>query len=163
MKKPLTVLAAVAVLGGGYLTVAHVSGAAFWTMGLPLGGDRGILRRISMDFMEDIQFKDFVSAASYHAPELMETVDIPFLLQRLFQVRPEALDVMDYEVVLAEIDSSGLRARIRMRVRAKLLLDERIEEREFILYFYRDSVNEPWYMRLEDSLRELSPEEGMTH
>ena len=163
MKKGLTVVLLVAALTGGYLSVAHLSGGAFWTMGLPLGGDRGLLRRIALDFMEDLQFKDFQAAASYHAPDLIETVDIPFLIQRLFQVRPEALDLMDYEVAFAEIDSSGLRARVRLRVRAKLLLDERIEERELLLYFYRDSVDDPWYMRLEDSLRDLSPEEGLVH
>ena len=163
MKKARTVVITLAVLAGGYLSVAHLSGGAFWTMGLPLGGDRGLLRRIALEFMEDIQFKDFEAAASYHAPELMETVDIPFLIQRLFQVRPEALDFMDYEVVLAEVDSSGLRARVRMRVTVRLLLDELVQEKEFILYFYRDSVSDPWYMRLEDSLREAAPEEGLQH
>jgi hypothetical protein len=67
---------------------------------------------------------------------------------------------MDYEVVFAEVDSSGLRARVRVRVTAKLLLNERIEDRELILYFYRDSEVDHWYMRLEDSLRELTPEPG---
>jgi hypothetical protein len=45
-------------------------------------------------------------------------------------------------------------------VTAKLLLNERIEDREMILYFYRDSEVDHWYMRLEDSLRELTPEPG---
>ncbi len=94
---------------------------------------------MAMDFMEDAQFKDFVSAASYHAPELIETVAVPCLIQRLFAVKPEALDFMDYEVVFAELDSSGLRARVKMRVKAKLLLNEPIEERGLILYSYRDS------------------------
>jgi len=163
MNRALKALVVGLLLTGGYLGVAHLSGGAFWTVGLPLGGDRGLLRRISMDFLEDIQFKDFVSAASYHAPELIEAVDIPFLIQRLFQVRPEALDVMDYEVVFAELDSSGLRARVRVRVRVKLLLDGRLEEREFILYFHRDTVADPWYMRLEDSLRELTPDSDRAH
>lgn len=163
MKKVLILVLTLGVLTGGYLTVAHVSGGAFWTMGLALGGDRGALRRVAMQFLEDIQFKDFVSAAGYHAPELIESVDIPFLLQRLFQVRPEALDLMDYEVVFADIDSSELRARVKVRVKAKILLDERIEEKEFILYFYRDSVNDPWYMKLEDSLRELEPDSTRAH
>lgn len=109
--------------------------------------------------MEDVQFKDFVSAASYHAPELIETVDIPFLIQRLFAVKPEALDIMDYEIVFAELDPSGLRARVK----AKLLLDERIEERELVLYFYRDSPSDPWYMKLEDSFRQLSPDSTRAH
>lgn len=163
MKKALAALLLIAALSSGYLAVAHLSGGAFWTMGLALGGDRGALRRIALEFLEDIQFKDFVSAAAYHAPELVETVDIPFLLQRLFQVRPEALDIMDYEVVFADIDSSGLRARVKVRVKAKLLLDERIDEREVVLYFYRDAVGAPWYMKLEDSLRELSPDSTRVH
>jgi len=163
MKKALTVLLVLALLSGGYLAVAHVSGGAFWTLGLALGGDRGALRRIALDFLEDIQFKDFVSAASYHAPDLIDSVDIPFLLQRLFAVKPEALDIMGYEVVFADIDSSDLRARVKVRVKAKLLLDGRIDERELVLYFHRDSVNDPWYMKLEDSLRELSPDSTRVH
>ena len=163
MKKVVTTLLVLGLLLAAYLGAAHLSGGAFWTMGLALGGDRGELRRIALDFMEDIQFKDFESAASYHAPELIETVDIPFLLQRLFEVRPEAIDFMDYEVAFAEIDSSGLRARVRLRIKAKLLLSERIEERELILYFYRDTASSPWYMRLEDSLRPPSADPDRVH
>ena len=163
MKKALTALLALTLIAGGYLTVSHLSGGAFWTMGLALGGDRGALRRIALDFLEDVQFKDFESAASYHAPELIESVDIPFLIQRLFAVRPEALDFMDYEVVFADVDSSDLRARVKVRVKAKLLLDEIVAERELILYFQRDSADDPWYMQLEDSLRELSPDTARAH
>ncbi len=158
MKKALTALLVLAVLTGGYIGVAHVSGGAFWTLGLALGGDRGALRRIALDFLEDIQFKDFVSAASYHAPDIRDSVDIPFLIQRLFTVRPEALDIMDYGVVFAEIDESGLRARVKMRVTVKLLLNALINEREVILFFERETVNDPWYMKLEDSLRQLTPD-----
>ena len=163
MKKVLAVLVLVAALLGGYIAVAHISGGAFWTLGLALGGDRGALRRLALDFLEDIQFKDFVSAASYHAPDLIDSVDIPFLLQRLFAVKPEALDIMDFDIVFADIDSSDLRARVKVRVKAKLLVNEAIEERELVLYFYRDSVDDPWYMKLEDSLRELSPDSTRVH
>lgn len=158
MKKALTALLVVAFLLGGYLAVAHISGGALSTLGLALGGDRGELRRIALGFLEDIQFKDFESAASYHAPDLLDSVDIPFLLQRLFAVKPEGLDIMGYEIVFADLDSSELRARVKVRVKAKLLLDERIAEREFVLFFHRDSVGDPWYMKLEDSLRALSPD-----
>ena len=158
MKKVLTAVMVFALLLGGYLGAAHVSGGAFSTLGLALGGDRGALRRIALQFLEDIQFKDFVSAASYHAPDIRDDVDIPFLIQRLFTVRPEALDIMDYEVVFAEIDSSQLRARVKARVKVKLLLNTLIQEQELILYFERDSVTDPWHMKLEDSLRELLPD-----
>ena len=158
MKKAVTALLVLALLLGGYLAVAHVSGGAFSTLGLALGGDRAALRKIALSFLEDIQFKDFASAAGYHAPDIRDSVDIPFIIQRLFTVRPEALDIMDYEIVFAELDSGGLRARVKLRVKVKFLLNALIEEQEVILYFQRDSVDDPWYMKLEDSLRELSPD-----
>ena len=99
MKKAVTALLVLARLVGGYLGVAHFSGGAFSTLGLALGGDRAALRKIALSFLEDIQFKDFVGAASYHAPDIRDSVDIAFIIQRLFTVRPEALDIMDYEVV----------------------------------------------------------------
>ena len=162
MKKVVTAVLVLCLLLGGYLVVAHVSGGAFSTLGLALGGDRGELRRLALSFLEDIQFKDFESAASYHAPDIRESVDIPFVIQRLFTVKPEALDIMDYEVVFAEIDSGGLRARVKLRVKVKLLVNELIDDREIMLYFQRDSVDDPWYMKLEDSLRELSPDSTKT-
>ncbi len=163
MKKALTVVLAISLLSGAYLTVAHISGGALSTLGLALGGDRGELRRIALSFLEDLQFKDFQSAASYHAPDLLDTVDIPFLIQRLFAVKPEALDIMDFDIVFADLDSSDLRARVKVRVKAKLLLTEQIEERELVLYFHRDSVGDPWYMKLEDSLRDLPPDSTRQH
>ena len=71
-------------------------------------------------------------------------------------MRPEALDIMDYDIVFAEVDSSELRARVKARVKVKVLLNELIEEQELVLYFERDSVTDPWHMKLEDSLRQLS-------
>lgn len=163
MKKIGILALVVALLGGGYLAAAHFSGGVFPTLGLALGGDRGELRRLAMAFLEDIQFKDFESAAGYHAPELRETVDIPFLIQRLFQVKPEALDIMDFDIAFADIDSSGRRARVKTRVKVKFLLDGRVEERELMLYFDKDAPDAPWYMKLEDSLRELSPDSAKAH
>ncbi|MCP4503247.1 MAG: hypothetical protein GY822_25195 [Deltaproteobacteria bacterium] len=155
MKKGLILFVVFALLGGGYLAVAHLSGGAFSTLGLALGGERGVVRRMAMKFMEDIQFKDFERAASYHAPNLRESVDIPFLIWRLFRVKPEALDFMNYEVVLADMDKSELRARVKLRNRVKILIDGRIEEKEMMLYFERADKKSPWYMKLEDSLRQV--------
>jgi hypothetical protein len=163
MKKVATLVVVLVVLAGGYLAAAHLSGGAFSTLGLALGGDRGELRRIALAFLEDIQFKDFEGAASYHAPALREAVDIPFLIQRLFKVKPEALDVMDYDVALVDMDTSGRRARVKTRVKVKFLLDGRIEERELMLYFDKDAPDAPWYMKLEDSLREPSPDTAKEH
>lgn len=163
MKWMLRLIALTLVLGGAYLAAAHLSGGAFPTLGLPLGGDLGQLRETAKRFMEDIQFKDFKAAAQYHAPDKRDTVDIPYLLQRLFVVKPEALEIMDYEVAMADLDSSGDRARVKLRVKANDLVREKILTREFVLYFKRADAASPWYMELEDSLRQLEAEEGKKH
>jgi hypothetical protein len=147
-------LVTVLVLGsGGYLLAAHLSGGAYPTPGLALGGDAGLLRRHTLAFWEDLQFKDFEHAASFHDPAVQDKVDIPFLIERVFLVKPEALDIMSYEIVFAEIDSSDLRARVKTRIKVKNLTVGSIDEKELILYWHRASVTAPWYMQLESSLR----------
>ncbi len=163
MKKVLWLLGFLLVVGGGYVAAAHFSGGAYPTLGLPLGGDRGFLRRAALAFWEDIQFKDFVKAASYHAPEVQGSVDIPYLIERLFGIKPEMLDVMEYEVVLADVDSTGLRARVKTRIKVKILVDGSLAEREVMLYFHRSTPDAPWYMELESSLRALEGEAGKKH
>lgn len=160
MKKLIYALAVVVILAGSYLAAAHFSGAAFPTPGIDVGGARGELRRTSLKFWEDIQFKDFKRAARYHAPELQETVDIPFLLQRLFQVKPESLDIMHYEIMFADIDSSGNRGRVKSRVKVKELSRGEIRDQEVMLYYERADAHSPFYMKLEDSLRNQEATSG---
>jgi hypothetical protein len=152
-----------ALVAGGYLVGAHVSGGAWYTFGLPIGGDQGWLRRTVRDFWEDIQFKDFHSAAQYHSPDTQATVDIPYLLERLFAVKPEALDIMDFDVVMVDLDSTGLRARVKSRVKVKSLLDSQTTEKEIMLFFKRESVGAPWYMELETSLRGAEADDAKKH
>lgn len=163
MKAFFGALGLLLLLAGGYVAAAHVSGGAYPTPGLAIGGDRGWLRRTSLAFWEDIQFKDFAKAASYHAPEVQATVDIPYLIERLFGIKPELLDVMEYEVVLADVDSTGLRARVKTRLKVKILADNSLQEREVMLYFHRKSPADPWYMELETSLRALEADEEKKH
>lgn len=163
MKKWLYLVGFLLVSGGGYLAVAHFSGGAFPTFGLPLGGDAGWLRRTSLSFWEDIQFKDFARAATYHSPDKQAGIDIPYLLERLFGVKPEFLDIMETEIVLADIDSTGLRARVKTRLKIKFLFTGDIKDREIMLYFHRATVGSPWFMELETSLRSLDIEEDKKH
>ncbi|MEW6367879.1 MAG: hypothetical protein AB1714_24885 [Acidobacteriota bacterium] len=128
-----------------------------------IGGSAGVLRGMTNSFLEDIQFKDFKKAASYHAPEERATVDIPFLLERLFFVKPEQLDIMGWEILFSRVDSTGLRGRVKSRVKVKDLLRNQLHERELVLYYYRNSRNDPWRMRLETSLRELEAEKDKKH
>ena len=163
MKKWLMIALTVLVVAGGYLGGAHVSGGAWPTLGLPIGGPEALLRQTALSFWEDIQFKDFQTAASYHEPGTRDEVDIPFLIERIFAVKPEMLDIMEYEIVFAEVDSSGLRARVKTRLKLKELVRENIREQEVILYFHRESTETDWYMVLESSLRSIEGDRDKKH
>ena len=73
------------------------------------------------------------------------------------------LDIMEYEVVFAEIDSTGLRARVKTRLKVKELARGNIREQEIILYFHRESPTSEWYMMLESSLRALESDDDKKH
>lgn len=159
MRKYIFILVGVLIVAAAILIVVSRPG---WldTLGF---GSAAPIRRMTVSFLEDVQFKDFSRAASYHTPEERKTIDIPYLLERLFFIKPEQLDIMEYEVLFAKIDSTGLRGRTKTRIKVKNLLNGTIEDRELMLYFYRDSRSSPWYMRLESSLRQLEGEEGKKH
>ncbi len=152
-----------ALAAAGYLGAAHFSGGALHTLGLPLGGERGVLREVALRFIEDIKFKDFDSAAKYHAPDVRDEVDIPFLIQRLFLTKPESLDILESEIVFSELDSTGVRARVKTRVKVKHLGNSSIRDQEFMLFFHRKSTADPWYMELESSLRDRKAKKGKIH
>jgi len=163
MKKWLFLTLSLFLLCGGYVAGAHLSGGAWPTLGLPIGGPEALLRQTALSFWEDIQFKDFGAAASYHSPETRDSVDIPYLIERIFAVKPEMLDIMEYEVVFAEVDSTTLRARIKTRLKVKELIREKIREQEVILYFHRESTDAAWYMVLESSLRAAEADDEKKH
>lgn len=155
MSKWMIAIGITVVLTGGYIGIAHFSGGSFPTLGLPIGGERALLRSMTLQFIEDVKFKDFDKAATYHHPEKQERLDIPYYLERLFLIKPEALDVMSYEIIFAELDSAQLRGRVKARIKCKNLIREDIQEKETMFFFYRESVASPWYMRLESSLHQL--------
>jgi hypothetical protein len=163
MRWKLGVLALLALSTGGYVAAAHLSGGALPLPGVDVGGDRGELRRRTLAFFEDLQFKDFEGAAAQHAPQTRADVDIPFLLERLFVTKPEALEILSTEIVYAELDSDATRARVKVRVNVRDLVSQRAREQEVILYWARTDVGAPWWMDLESSLRPPEAEAGKKH
>ncbi len=163
VKRVAWIVGVLALLGGGYLTAAHFSGGALFSFGLPIGGDRALVRKLATSFWEDVRFKDFKQAASYHLAEVRDTVDIPFLLERLFLQKPELLDILGYEILDSELDSTGNRARVKTTLKVKDLVKEELRDQEVVLYFHRKSASEPWYMELESSLRKIEGEKDKIH
>lgn len=150
MKTGLVIIALLAVIGGGYvyLQSSPLGQAPLSTL---VSGDAKELVAKARSFMEDIKYKDFKAAEQYSLPEQREVYNIAQLIERLFQIKPEMLDLQSYEVVSSDLDSSGNRARVHLKSEVKLLNSDHHKSPELILYFKR--LDGQWYMDLASSLQ----------
>jgi hypothetical protein len=149
MKKSSVAFILILLVLGGYIAYDAQKGRSFF-MKL-FSKDRGLISDKVLSFMEDIKFKDFEKAATYHSPEDRKKVDIPNLLERLFKVKPEFLDIMEYNVLDTSLDSTGKRGRVKLKAKINLLNSDEIKTPEVIFYFHKKTGK--WYMELESSLR----------
>lgn len=151
MRKLIFGLLLLALAGGGLF---YVTGGArqHAPIGVMLNSDTRRVSELSQKFFEDIQFKDFKAAAQYSSPEDRETADIPQLIERLFQVKPELLDLQRYEVVSADLDSSKKRARVKLMSEVKLLNTAEQRKPEVLLY-WKKAPSGQWHMDLASSLQ----------
>ena len=119
---PLLLLLALGV--GGYLFLNP-----------PTVGGAGVVEEQADAFLRAVQFKDFRAASLSHHPMERDRVDIGRSIERLFFVKPELLDIKDYEIVRTDVDEGG-RARALVRARTKKLnADKKYSEQELMLYF----------------------------
>jgi hypothetical protein len=107
------------------------------------GGDVALLEELARHFLEDLQYKDFDKAGTYHTFLDQAKVEIPKLIERLFQVKPEVLNIRDFKITDVTIDESGQRARTFFNANMEILNTARDgnpnEEKkiEGILYWHR--------------------------
>lgn len=124
-----TTIAAIVVVGA-------IAAGAYVYYAKPFRPDIRTVEKLSQKWMEDLQFKDFRSSSLYHHELDRNRVDIGRTIERLFVVPPETLDIMDYRIVESEVDSSGKRARVRVKTRYKRLnKDKEPQEGDLMLYW----------------------------
>lgn len=153
MKKVVAIFVLLLLVAVGLLYVSNPSGEGITSsFGSLTSADARFVKKRTTDFLEDIQFKDFKKAATYHDKADRATVDIPNLIERMFGVKPEFLDIMRYEIKKVDIDRSGDRARVKTGTVVKVLNTGKIERPEIIFYWKKDP-KEGWVMKLESSLR----------
>jgi len=151
MRKSAIVFGVLVLLGlGTYLFVTKYD-IRLGAFSFAFSKEKAMLRDLTIAFLEDIQFKDFVKAATYHTEEDQQNVDIADLIERLFQIKPEFLDIMKYEITDIDIDKSGTRARVKTHTTIKVLNTDEMEEPDVIFYWHK--VDDRWYMKLESSLQ----------
>ena len=124
----VTLLVLLVLAAGGYIATYRPF----------LGGGYQKVQQLSEKWMEDLQFKDFRSSSLYHHPLDRDRVDIGRAFERLFLVKPELLDIMDYRLVSTDIDSTGERARVKVETRYKRLnKDKEPKEAKLMLYWMK--------------------------
>ena len=152
MRKFLVALVLLVVAGGAFLALSQ-GPAQKAPLGLLLSGaDTQQVAKLSQAFLEDIQFKDFKAASQYSSPEDREKADIPRLIERLFQVKPEVLDITNIQLLSADLDSSKKRAKVKLGTDVKLLNTNELRHPEVILYWKKQPGGQ-WYMDLASSLQ----------
>jgi hypothetical protein len=110
----------------------------------PFNPSRAIVQDLSERFMEDVQFKDFRQSSLYHHELERDRVDVGQSIEMLFMVKPEFLDLMEYRIVNAEVDSTGDRARVKVRTRYEILnKGDGPKDGEILLYWIRRHPNCP--------------------
>jgi hypothetical protein len=103
-------------------------------------------------FLEDIQFKDFTHAATFHTAEDRKLRNIPQLIEDKFKIKPELMDIRDFEILRVEPMSTGQRAKVLTKVFVKVLnINEPVKEMDAV-FFFKKQPDGKWYMDLQSSL-----------
>lgn len=111
MKKVLIALGALLLVGVLLLAGLGRTGFSLFGVGWSWSPEAAAVEALARSFLEDIQFKDFQKAASYHTWTDEQKADIPKLIEDLFQVKPEQLNISDIRITRVELDRDGKRAR----------------------------------------------------
>lgn len=129
-KTTLATLITLVVLGAGiWIAVARP---------FPFMGSDPQVERLTRAFLEDLQYKDFRQAGLYHHKLERDRLDIGRSLEGLFLVKPELLDIRDYDIVRVERDEQGGRAKTLVRTRyTRLNLDKEPQEKDILVYWIK--------------------------
>ena len=110
-----------------------------------------LLNEKSLRFFECIKFKEFDEAAGFHNEADRKESDIPKMLEEIFHVPPENLDINNVYVVASEIDSSGVLGKVKLQMSVKVLNSGKQKNPEVNLFWKKE--NSLWFLKLKSSLK----------
>lgn len=149
--KKLVILLALVLCLVIYFSSSHY-GVALGPFKLSLEPDKHTIELGMRRFLEDIKFKDFVHAATLHTAADRKVKDIPRLIEDKFQIKPELMDIRDFEVLRVETMSTGHRAKVLVKVFVKLLNSNQDVREVDAVFFFKKDTDGRWYMDLQSSL-----------
>ncbi len=118
-----------------YFGYAHYSGAALPVWGLPLGGQKALIRSRVTEFFESVRFKNTQSLKNFVAPDISDEEINHYLLQTLGQPTNE-IDLKSVKIKDIELDSSQSRARVRIDLSGQRLNDQKVFDISKIIFLY---------------------------
>jgi hypothetical protein len=125
-----------------------------WRLG-PVGFSwdptRERLSRLTNRFLDDIRFKDFAQAATYHTASDQVAVNIPQLIESKFAIKPEQLDIQETRIDRIDVDPDGRRAKSVTTWHTKLLNTSEVRDVEAVIFWHK-AADGHWYMQLRSSL-----------
>ena len=137
------VLILVLLLGGAAAGYAVLGGYT------PLyTSDKKILRDQTQQFWEYVKFKSFDRAAEFD--QNADKEETARLLERIFKIKPENLDLREIDVLYAEIDGSGDLGRTKTRIDGAVLNPAAERTLEVMLFWEREEGR--WWLKLRSSL-----------
>lgn len=111
--------------------------------------DTKILREKTYRFWECIKFKSFDQAAAFDRAQDKQTT--AKLIERIFRIKPENLDIQTVDVIHADLDRTGRLGRTKTRITGEVLNPKKLVEVEVMLFWEKEG--EAWWLKLESSLR----------
>jgi hypothetical protein len=160
VKKFLAITFAIFLIGGVALFASAPKGLGISSLLYFMNEDQKELFKLAEKFLEAIKYKDFKAAADFHNAADMKKADIPKLIERLFKVKHELLNIRDLAVTKVDVDSTGKRARTFFNANVEMLnslqkggdgKQRKHNDTEGILYWQKEDGK--WVMKLESSLK----------
>jgi hypothetical protein len=142
-KKAILILLLLIILGGGaYVLLSGLTPV--------YQSDAHLLKQKTERFWECVKFKEFGEAAKFHHPDEQKKAKIPDLIEDLFKLPPERLDIQEVYVKFAEIDTSGILGKVKTQCTVHILNTKQIRHLEVMLYWKK--VEGKWYLKLRSTL-----------
>lgn len=150
MKIVVLIASLIVAIGGAVFYLGSSSGQNT-PLSMFMSKDTQQLAELTRKFMEDLQYKDFKSAALYSLPEHKDKMNVPALIEKWFAIKPEVLDINGIQILDTELDSSQKRAKVKLQADIKILNTNELRKPNVILY-WKKLPDGKWYMDLASSL-----------
>ena len=139
MKKVLGILAAVLVLGAVALAGLQPWGFSLLGVEFAWSPEYREVQQLGRQFMEDIEFKDWDRAASYHTWAEKQEADIPEQIRRLFGIKPEQLHIENVRLMGVDISEDEAKSLANSSEAVQRTLDGKAPRK--VIYVPRKLVN----------------------